>query len=160
MCVSVNLTVVYACVSYSTTRRTNLTGLLVSSESSVYANMCNCGSQANMEPTSTYGWSHAKTILIYSIAWLASLTVGLSLCHGYYFRSLPAVLVLTLFGIVVGSAEVVQNTNGCSCWCAPVLINVIPFAIPRQNVHTHTHTRTNTHIITNLLRGRLNLSTT
>jgi hypothetical protein len=52
VCVSVNLTVVYASVSYSIIKKTDLSGLL-----------------AYMDPDSAYGWSKIKTILVYSIAW-------------------------------------------------------------------------------------------
>jgi hypothetical protein len=122
VCVSVNLTVVYASVSYSIIKKTDLSGLL-----------------AYMDPDSAYGWSKIKTILVYSIAWC-----------------LPAVIVLGLFGVVAGSTDVLQNTDICSCWCAPVLSNVMPYAVHIQQVHSTL----NDSINGNFPRGRLSLFTT
>ena len=49
-------------------------------------------------------------------------------------RGLPVLIVMVFFAIVAGSSEIVQNTNSCSCWCAPVLGNVLPYAIHREKV--------------------------
>ncbi|CAI8054987.1 hypothetical protein GBAR_LOCUS30006 [Geodia barretti] len=73
------------------------------------------GLLAYMDPDSTYGWSKIKTVLVYSIAWC-----------------LPAVIVLGLFGVVAGSTNILQNADICSCWCAPVLSNVMPYAVHIQ----------------------------
>ena len=74
VCVSVNLTVVYAMMTYSVVKKTDVTGILVRyihvyyNECSKYSTVYNA-MQANMDASSQYGWPSARTILVYSIAW-------------------------------------------------------------------------------------------
>ena len=70
VCVSVNLTVVYAMMTYSVVKKTDVTGILVRyyHECSKYSTVY-CAMQANMDSSSQYGWPSARTILVYSIAW-------------------------------------------------------------------------------------------
>ena len=43
------------------------------------------------------------------------------------------VLIVT-FGGLAGSTNIVSGTSECSCWCIPELGNVLPYAIPRDQV--------------------------
>ena len=52
-------------------------------------------------------------------------------------RGLPVVIVLTLFGAVAATTSIIQDTNQCSCWCAPLLGNVVPYAIHIDEVTAH-----------------------
>lgn len=43
--------------------------------------------------------------------------------------------MLLLFGIVVAdSGDFVKTINNCSCWCIPSYVNIMPSALPRDNV--------------------------
>ena len=41
---------------------------------------------------------------------------------------------MVVFGAVAVSTGVVSDTNDCSCWCAPLLGNVLPYAIGKDYV--------------------------
>ena len=38
------------------------------------------------------------------------------------------------FGGLAGSTNIVSGASECSCWCIPELGNVLPYAIPRDQV--------------------------
>ena len=47
-------------------------------------------------------------------------------------------IILPLFGIVAGRTNIFRNVNSCSCWCVPVLGNVVPYATLRQEVKVNS----------------------
>ena len=74
VCVSVNLTVVYALITYSIIKKTDVIGTLV--RYSHYTTFLALNVvvtlitvQANMDSSSQHGWPSTKTVLVYSIAW-------------------------------------------------------------------------------------------
>ena len=44
------------------------------------------------------------------------------------------VVVMVLFGAVVGDTGLLGKVNECSCWCYPSLGNVLPYAHGRDEV--------------------------
>ena len=44
------------------------------------------------------------------------------------------VVVVTVFGSLVGTTRLVKDANACSCWCFPVLGNILPFSLGRDEV--------------------------
>ena len=41
---------------------------------------------------------------------------------------------MVTFGGLAGSTSIVSGASECSCWCIPELGNVLPYAIPRDQV--------------------------
>ena len=141
---SVNLTVVYASVSYSVIKKTDLSGLLVGAHT-----VCVCVHIFQMLSVYTYLSRRIRTRAPHLDGQI-SRQYSLTLLHGrqthipsYTFhivfytsalRCFPVVIVVGLFGVVAGSTNILQNTDMCSCWCAPVLSNVMPYATHTQEV--------------------------
>ena len=41
---------------------------------------------------------------------------------------------MVTFGGLAGNTNIVSGASECSCWCIPELGNVLPYAIPRDQV--------------------------
>ena len=78
----------------------------------------------------------AVTITIYAVAWYIYFEHGsMYLTSLLVYRIFPVVVVMVSFaGVVKSSPHYIGNINSCSCWCLPVYGNVLPYALPRDEV--------------------------
>ena len=51
-----------------------------------------------------------------------------------FLRILPTIILMVTFGGLAGNTNIVSGASECSCWCIPELGNVLPYAIPRDQV--------------------------
>ena len=51
-------------------------------------------------------------------------------------RVLPVVIVMVTFGTITGQTRVLGKVDKCSCWCKPIIGNVLPWAYGRDEVGT------------------------
>ena len=50
------------------------------------------------------------------------------------FRLSPMFIVMIIFGAITGQTGIVKNANDCSCYCFPMIGNVLPNAYSRDQV--------------------------
>lgn len=46
---------------------------------------------------------------------------------------------MTTFGVLAKTTNIVSGASECSCWCVPELGNILPYAIPRDQVYMLLH---------------------
>ena len=89
------------------------------------------GIQSNRLPyTSPRGKTNDTCMQIHKMNYNHILIVSLILS----FRLLPVIPLAITFGTLAVHTNIISGASDCSCWCLPELGNILPYAIPRDNV--------------------------